>query len=117
MDKKDLFEWYAKVAEQRLKEMSQFEISQDCKTRKEFSNYLLNVFIAYYGLRCTCDEIQDWDFNSAAGHYQKCDLWRFCHIVSRCLDWAEAHPDTKQTEVTNGLPPTAKAVGIRPTTL
>jgi hypothetical protein len=101
MDKKDLFEWYAKVAEEKLKEMSQFEISQDCKTRKEFSNYMLNVFIAYYGLRCTCDDIQDWEFNSASGHYQKCDLWRFCHIVNRCLDWAKAHPDTKQTEITN----------------
>ena len=89
---KDLFEHYAKVGLERLnklKEKSNFNVFKDCKTRKEFSNYILNVYIAYYGLRCTCSDIQDWDFNNAGGHYHRCDLWKFVHLVDRCLDWSE----------------------------
>lgn len=86
--KEELFEHYAKIAEKNIKQ-TRFETFRDCLNRKEFSDYMLNVFIAYYGLRCTCDDIQDWDFNNASGHYQKCDLWKFCHIINRCLDWAE----------------------------
>lgn len=89
MNKDDLFEHYAKVAMSNLSEMKDIETFKDCKSRVEFENYMLNVFIAYYGLRCTCDEAQDWDFNNARGHRQMCELWKFCHIINRCLDWAE----------------------------
>jgi hypothetical protein len=91
---KEHFVWYAQVAEEKLKEMKKnlkIDIFKDCKSRKDFSNYVLNVFIAYYGLRCTCDDIQDWEFHKAGGHYHHCDLWQFCYLVDRCLDWSEEH--------------------------
>lgn len=97
---KELFEWYAQVALGKIKDMGEdIHIFKDCRTRKEFSDYMLNIFIAYYGLRCTCDDVQDWDFNTASGHYQKCDLWKFTHIVNRCLDWADAQDVKEKKEV------------------
>ena len=90
---KELFEHYSMVAVEKLKDMNMKPLNidtfKDCKTRKDFENYMLNVYIAHYGLRCTCEDAQDWDFNNASGHYHHCDLWLFTHIVSRCLDWAE----------------------------
>lgn len=86
---KELFEWYAKVAEKNINEMPKFETFKDCKDEKIFKNYMLNVFIKYYGLRCTCDDAMDWDFGNASSHYHSCDLWRFCFIVNRCLDWSK----------------------------
>lgn len=90
---KELFEWYARVAEDKLLKIkieNNIETFKDCKTREQFSDYLLNVFIKYYGLRCTCDDAFDWEFHSASGHYHSCDLWKFCHVVNRCLDWMES---------------------------
>lgn len=87
---KELFEWYAHVAEDKLKEIKKkTETFKDCKTRDDFCNYMLNVFIAYYGLRCTCDDCMDWGFGQAQGHYHHCDLFKFTYIVNRCLDWSE----------------------------
>src|SRR3990167_9626238 len=88
---KELFEWFGQVAEKNLQEMKQQQIEtfKDCKTRDEFSNYMLNVYIKYYGLRCTCDDCMDWKFNDASSHYHHCDLYKFCHIINRSLDWVE----------------------------
>ena len=90
---KKMFEWYADVGLSKLKEIKKDEnfSFKDCKTRKEFSDYMLRVFIAYHGLRCTCDDCMDWDFSNAGGHYHHCDLYKFSYIVNRCLDWAEHH--------------------------
>lgn len=90
----ELYLHYSKIAQENIEK---FKIGtfRDCKTREEFSNYLLNVFIAHYGLRCNCCDCQDWQFNSASGHYNKCDLWKFCHIVNRCLDWSEERAKTQ----------------------
>lgn len=85
----ELYLHYSKVAQENLKKFN-FETFKDCKTKEEFTNYLLNIFIAHYGLRCNCHDCQDWDFNSASGHYNKCDMWKFCHIVNRCLDWKKS---------------------------
>lgn len=94
---KELFEWYAQVALEKLQKIKQeVESFKDCKTREQYSNYMLNMFIAYYGLRCTCDECMDWDFNNASGHYHHCDLFKFCFIVNRCLDWATADNKNKK---------------------
>jgi len=93
---KKMFEWYAEVAEKHLKEIKQGKESfQDCKTRQEFANYMLNVFIQYYGLRCTCDDCMDWEFSHASGHYHHCDLFKFTFLVNRCLDWAKEHKEEK----------------------
>lgn len=122
---KKLFEWYAEVALKNLGEIKKDKESfQDCKTKEEFKDYMLNVFIAYYGLRCTCDDCMDWNNSHARGHYHHCDLYKFCHIMDRCLDWSEKHlnkpevdnikPLDAKQEGGNGLPPTDKSVGIRP---
>jgi hypothetical protein len=87
-EKEKLYEHYGQEAYKILAKMDKKSF-RDCETREEFSNYMLNVFIAHYGLRCTCGDIQDWDFTNASSHYQSCDLWRFCHILNRSLDWAE----------------------------
>lgn len=88
---KELFEWYAKVAEKNLQEkFSHIDTFKDCKDKREFKDFMLNVYIAYYGLRCTCDDCMDWEFRNASGHYHKCDLWKFCHIVDRSLEFMEA---------------------------
>jgi len=122
---KELFEWYAEVALKNLKEIKKDKGTfQDCNTKEEFKEYMLNVFIAYYGLRCTCDDCMDWRYSSARGHYHHCQLYKFCHIVDRCLDWAEEYLnkpevdgcqplDVKQ-EGGNGVPPILKSVGIPP---
>lgn len=60
----------------------------DCKTRKEFENYLFEAFAQYYGLTCTCDEGIETEFRDAASHYQRCAYWKFCHAVNRSLEWA-----------------------------
>lgn len=91
------YEHYAKVATKRLEEMrEELKIDSyiDCKTREEFCDYLALVFIAYYGLRCTCDDQQDWEFRNLGGHYHHCELWRFSKIVQNCLDWKEKHEVT-----------------------
>jgi hypothetical protein len=91
---KEHFEWYAHVAEEKLKELKEkekLETFQDCKTREVFTNYMLNVFIQYYGLRCSCHEWMEWDFFQCGGHYHNCELYRFSYLVNRCLDWAEKH--------------------------
>lgn len=92
---KELFEWYAEVAAERLEEMRKegIDIPNECPTRQIFSDYMLNAYIKYYGLRCTCDDCMDWEFRSAVGHYHGCELWKFCHIVERCLDWAAKHQE------------------------
>lgn len=85
---KELFEWYADVAHKNIEKLG-VKTYKECKRRIEFEDFMLNIFIKYYGLRCTCDDAQDWDFINASGHYNKCELWKFCHIVKRCLDWQE----------------------------
>ena len=82
----ELFKHYAEIAKNNIKQSPEYRLSSD---RKDFSNYILNIFIVHYGLRCTCDDAQDWDFKNASSHYPHCDLWKFCHTVNRCLDWAE----------------------------
>ena len=91
---KKLFEWYADIAETKLKEIKEsgkIETYQDCKDRRQFSNYMLNVFIKYYGIRCSCGDWMEWDFFQAGGHYHHCQLYKFTFLVNRCLDWAEKH--------------------------
>lgn len=89
MDNRELSEHYSNFAKCRLNQMN-CETFKDCKSRAEVSEYLLNIFIAYYGLKCTCDSGMDWDFKNASCHYHHCDLWKFCHTVNRCLDWSES---------------------------
>lgn len=87
---KIMSEHYSKVAQDRLGKIGK-ETFLQCETREEFSDYLLNIFIAYYDLRCTCADVQDWEFHQAASHYHNCDLWKFCHAVNRALDWSKKH--------------------------
>ena len=87
---KKLFEWYAQVAEKKLKEnYSHIETFKDCKDQREFKNWILLKYIKYYGLRCTCDDAMDWEFHIASSHYHHCQLYKFCHAVNRSLEWAE----------------------------
>lgn len=89
---KKLFEWYAQVALEKLEKIKKDkETFQDCKTRQEIEDYMLLVFIAYYGLRCTCDDAMDWEVRCARGHYHHCQLYQFCYLMERCLDWSEKH--------------------------
>lgn len=62
----------------------------NCKSRREFEQYLFRSFVRHYGLTCTCDEGIESDVFQAGGHYQRCAYWKFCHTMSRSLDWAEA---------------------------
>ena len=87
---KKLFEWYAEVADQKLKEKySHVETFKDCKDQTEFKNWILLIYIKYYGIRCTCDDCMDWEFHIASSHYHSCELWKFCHSVNRSLEFAE----------------------------
>lgn len=121
---KDLFEWYAQVAETKLKKLKEkynIDIFLDCKDKEVFSNYMLLVFIQYYGLRCTCDDCMDWDFNIARSHYHHCQLYQFSYLVQRCLDWAEKQKEVKAgcnaDSHDDGIPPNTKELGILPTIL
>jgi len=121
---KELFEWYAEVADQKLKEKySHIETYKDCKDETEFKNWILLIYIKYYGLRCTCDDAMDWEFHIASSHYHHCQLHRFCHAINRSLEWAEhihkpevdsSQPLDVKQEGGNGVPPTLKSVGIPP---
>lgn len=87
---KELFEWYARVAEQKLKEkFSHIKTFKDCKNDTEFKNWILLKYIKYYELRCTCDDCMDWEFHIASSHYHHCQLYKFCHAIDRSLEWAE----------------------------
>lgn len=62
---------------------------RDCKTRKEFENFLFRVYTEHYGLKCTCDECgPEIDFRQAAGHYNHCNYSKFCHAVNRAIEWS-----------------------------
>ena len=118
---KQLFEWYAQVAEQKLKEKySHIETYKDCKDQTEFKNWILLIHIKYYGLRCTCDDCMDWEFHIASSHYHHCQLHKFCHAVNRSMEWAEhihkpevdsSQPLDVKQEGGNGVPPTPKGDG------
>ena len=104
---KKLFEWYAQVAETKLKEFKEkrkIETFQECKTEDEFSEYMLLVFIQYYGLRCTCDDWMDWDFLQVRGHYHHCQLYQFGYLVQRCLDWSREHTKSAETDLSSSTP-------------
>jgi hypothetical protein len=96
---KKMFEWYAQVADDRLKEKySHIETFKDCEDESELKNWLLLVYIKHYGLRCTCDDCMDWEFHIASSHYHDCQLYKFCHAVNRCLDWAEQKSRTHKVK-------------------
>lgn len=99
---KKLFEWYAEVADQKLKEKYlHIDSFKDCKDQTEFKNWILLIYIKYYGLRCTCDDCMDWEFCIASSHYHSCELYKFCHAVNRSIEFSESlqKPEVTQCDL------------------
>lgn len=80
-----------------------FETFKDCKTKKEFQEFIFSKYKKHYGLKCTCDDHLDANFNEAAGHYHHCDCWKFCHAINRALDWSEYIIASKLAELENQM--------------
>ena len=64
---------------------------KDCKTRREFEDFIFSAFVQFYNLKCNCDEGIEDNFRNASSHYSRCDYWKICHAISRALDWSEEY--------------------------
>ena len=59
----------------------------DCKTRKEFEDFMFVKYIQSKIIKCSCDDSFAENFKDASSHYQHCEYFRFCHGITRALDW------------------------------